>query len=120
MITIDALGKNGASILPDLEGASPTGGFVHSEWRGRDRLRPGDLIRTSAGWAVITLIERNDMDAWQTWPPLHSAVLTTADRFGETARRFMWVTSDGAEVRTDTRVDPDTLWKLTRPVTLAG
>ena len=51
MIVIDALGKNGASILPDLEGASPTGGQVTSESRPGSGSAPATSSATTASGA---------------------------------------------------------------------
>jgi hypothetical protein len=103
MITIDALGKDGRNILRDLDGASPTGGFVRSESRPRTSLVPGDVVREAGAWAVVSDVRHNGVHG------ITSLAVITAD--GETVRHTL-VLSDVADVRTDARIDPDTLWKL--------
>ena len=59
MTVISALGSNGRSILPGLQGASPARGLVASESVPRTRLVPGHLVRHHGGWAVITDIRHD-------------------------------------------------------------
>lgn len=106
MIAIDAVGKDGRNILRDLDGASPTGGLVRTETRNRVRLVPGDVIRDSLGWAVVAGTAHDGI--------LGVSTVATIDKAGEVTRRTM-TSSDCAKVRTDTRIDPDTLWKLDIP-----
>jgi hypothetical protein len=107
MITINALGKNRQSILPDLDGASPTGGEVRTENRPRYSLAPGDVVRdgqASGGqWSVVADVRHNGILGIST------VGLIRAD--GTSA---VWVLTftDVANVRTDTRIDPDTLWQI--------
>jgi hypothetical protein len=103
MITIDALGKNGCSVLPDLEGTSPTGGLVTTQWRGQYALAVGDLVRAPGGWGVIADIRHNGILGCTT------AGVILPD--GTAEIRSLWG-SGGAVVRTDARIDPDTLWRL--------
>lgn len=102
MITLDALGKDGSIILPDLQGASPGGGLVTSEWRACGKLAPGDVVRHD-GWAVIAGISHDGVTG------TGQAALITA--VGEISRRFL-VAGEGMDTRTDTRIDPRTLYKL--------
>jgi hypothetical protein len=103
MITIDALGKDGNSILFDLAGASPTGGFVTSESRPGRTLMPGDLVRDMGGWHVVTDVRHNGITGMTH--AMH------ADFVGQTSTLLL-AAGQSVEVRTDTRIDPDTLWKL--------
>jgi hypothetical protein len=108
MIMIDALGKDGASILPDLQTSSPTGGFVQSEYRDGARLEPGDIVRHAGTWGVVMRTgmattygaDREVLDK----SPL--AEILTAD--GTLHLETFWSCS-GTEARTDTRIDPDSL-----------
>jgi hypothetical protein len=104
MITIDALGKDGASILPGLAGASPSGGFVTTGTKPCTDLRCGDVLRGGNYWAVIAGLAHNAILGCVT-------VATIADT-GEVDRRTYWA-GESVEYRTDTRIDPDTLHKLT-------
>lgn len=108
MIMIDAVGKNGRSILPDLDGASPTGGFVRTEWRTQYDLRPGDVLRDASGWAVIAGLAHDGILGVST------VALITAD--GQMTRRTL-AACGGAEVRADARINPGSLWKLSDLVT---
>lgn len=104
MITIDALGKDGANILGDLEGCSPAGGFVRTEWRTQYDLRPGDVVRgTDCYWEVIAGLSHDGMTG------VTRLALVRPD---STVHALTLVCREGADVRTDTRIDPDTLWKL--------
>lgn len=107
MITIDAHGKDGRNILPDLDGASPTGGYVSSEYRPRHKLTVGDVIRDHDGaggqWSVIADIRHNGIIGIS-----HVGII----RADGTSHVWILVPSDGADVRTDTRIDPDTLWRI--------
>jgi hypothetical protein len=104
MITIDALGKDGASILPDLAGASPAGGFVTTGTKPCTELRCGDVLRGGNYWAVIAGMAHNAILGCVT-------VATIADS-GEVARETFWA-GESVEYRTDARIDPGTLCKLT-------
>lgn len=103
MITIDALGKDGASILPGIDGSSPSGGLVTSEPREHVTLRPGDVVRKAGAWCVVTDVRHNGITGLTTyslvWPD-GSAGRSTAP------------SDTSLEVRTDTRIDPFTLYKL--------
>lgn len=104
MITIDALGKDGRNILGDLEGCSPAGGPVRTQWRAQYELRPGDVVRgTDCYWEVIAGLSHDGMTG------ITRLALVRPDN---TIHSEMLVCGDGADVRQDTRIDPDTLWKL--------
>jgi hypothetical protein len=104
MITIDALLTDGRPALYDLDGASPTGGLVRSEYVARTELKPGDVIRDCGAWVVVTDIRHTGIMGVTT-----AALMTAA---GETLIRT-FASSDGADRRSDARIDPDTLYKLT-------
>lgn len=106
MITIDALLKDGRSALADLDGASPTGGFVTSVSRPACTLLTGDVIRHRGGWHVVSDVRHNGRHG------ISEAVLVAGS--GESVIG-VWA-GESAEVRTDARIDPDTLWKLQPPV----
>lgn len=103
MNTINALGKDGNSILPDLDGASPSGGLVTSESREHVTLRPGTIVREDGAWCVVADVRHNGITGLTTyaliWPD-GSAGRSTAP------------SDTSLEVRTDTRIDPFTLYKL--------
>ena len=95
-------------MLAEIQGWAPAGGFVRSEWRNGAALVPGDLFRHRGGWAVITgtgtavttnaageVLDKSPAIAWR-------------DIDGATSSQVLWG-SDGAEVRTDTRIDPATI-----------
>lgn len=104
MITIDAAGTDGRNILPDLDGCSPGGGHVTTERRGRTELRPGDVLRdVDSAWSVVVGLAHNGRTGITT------VALVAADGF--TDRRTL-AGCAGAEVRTDVRIDQDTLYKL--------
>jgi len=103
MITIDALLKDGRSALSDLEGASPSGGFVTSESRPGRTLLPGDVVRSCGAWHVVTDVRHNGVTG-----VTHAVI---ADFVGMTSVVLL-ASGESAEVRSDTRIDPDTLWKL--------
>ena len=104
MITIDALGKDGASILPDLAGASPSGGYVTTASKPCTELRCGDVLRGGDYWAVIAGVAHNAI--------LGSVTVATITDTGSIERATYWA-GESVEYRTDTRIDPDTLHKLT-------
>ncbi len=94
-------------MLAEIQGWAPAGGFVRSDWRTGDKLEPGDLIRHN-GWSVVTafdwatafngageVIDRSPAIAW-------------CDLDGNRGARVLYATA-GAEVRTDTRIDPATI-----------
>ena len=103
MMTIDAVGKDGASILPDLQHSSPTGGLCQTEWRNRTRLMPGDVVRDAAGWCVVGGISHDGV--------MGLSVVAVIDEHLQVWRHTL-AASAGAEVRLDARIDPDTLHKL--------
>jgi Holliday junction resolvase-like predicted endonuclease len=105
MITIDAVGKDGRNILHDLDGASPTGGLVTSEHRARTRLTPGDVISDCGAWVVVVDVEHQGIPGVTT--------VGLMDAAGATGGHTL-IGCAGATVRTDTRIDPDTLYKLAR------
>lgn len=114
MITINSLGKDGASILPDLDGSAVGRMFISTEWRTKYQLAPGDVIRDSGGqggqWSVVADIRHNGILGIST------VGLITADRTGHV---LILAGSGGAEVRLDTRIDPDTLWQIAPEPTAA-
>jgi hypothetical protein len=94
-------------MLAEIQGWAPAGGFVRSEWRNGVALEPGDLMRLNGAWAVITargeavtkdgrgeVVDRSPAIAWRSE--------------GDDGTRILW-SSEGAEVRTDTRIDPGTI-----------
>lgn len=103
MITIDAMGKNGRPILPDLAGASPSGGQVTTGSKPCAELRCGDLLRGGNYWAVIAGMAHNGIAGSVT-------VATINDR-GEVERAFYYA-GESVEYRTDARIDPETLWRI--------
>ena len=108
MIEIDALGKDGSNILPELQGASPTGGYVQSEYRDASRLEPGDVVRHAGAWGVVmrtgtATVYGADHRVLDISPV---AEILTA---GGTLHRETFWASSGTEARTDTRIDPDSL-----------
>ena len=106
MIVIDALGKNGASILPDLEGASPTGGQVSSESRPGFGIGPGDIIRHYGEWCAVLGVAHDGLTG------ITRLSYLAASESGP--RAFSMWRGQSYEVRTDCRIDPDTLYRLTR------
>ena len=105
MMTISALGKDGASILPDLDGASPTGGLVQSESGTAATLLPGDVIRHFGEWVAVAAVAHNGLTGLS-----RVAYVSPSDGL----RTFSTWPGASAEVRTDCRIDPDTLYQLTR------
>ena len=95
-------------MLAEIQGWAPAGGFVRSERRSGIALQPGDLFRYNGAWAVIAargeavtsngrgeVIDKSPAVAWR-------------DMDGNRGTRVLW-SSEGAEVRTDTRIDPGTI-----------
>jgi hypothetical protein len=106
VIILDALLTDGRPALEDLAGASPSGGPVTTEWRTQYRLTPGDVVRGDVcDWAVIAGISHDGITG------ISRAAMIRPDR-SVYARTL--VMDDGAEVRTDARIDPHTLWKLAK------
>lgn len=107
MVIIDARLKDGRSALCDLEGTSPGGGLVTTESRNRVTLTPGDVIRDcgewASSWAVVADVRHNGISG------ITNAGLVSAE--GQVWHRVL-TSSDSVEVRTDTRIDPETLYKL--------
>ena len=92
-------------MLGEIQGWAPAGGFVRSQWRNGAALAAGDLFRhagrwaviTGAGWAITTNGAGEETD--------RSPVIAWRDMDGARGTRVLWG-HDGAEVRTDTRIDP--------------
>ena len=105
MMMISALGKDGASILPDLQHASPTGSQMASESRPGFEIGPGDLIRHAGEWVVVAAVAHNGLTG------ITRIAYIAASEAGP--RTFSMWRGQSYEVRTDTRIDPDTLWRLT-------
>ena len=95
-------------MLGEIQGWAPAGGFVRSEWRGGGRLKSGDLFRHDGGWAVITAWEVATSRNWAGEIVDQSPAIAWRDLNGNSGARILW-DSDGAEVRTDTRIDPGTI-----------
>lgn len=104
MLTIDALGADGHSILPDLQGASPTGGLVTSESRPCQVIAVGQLVRHH-GWSVVGGIIQDGVTGL-----CHLALI---DAGGEVSTRTVG-RGQSVEVRTDAMISPDSLFKLPR------
>ena len=102
MIEIDALLTTGEPALVDLHGASPTGGQVGDEARDADRLRPGDVIWSDTGWVVVADVRHNGI--------MGVTSLAAFTRDGDLIQQTY--TGDSAMVRTDTRINAGSLWKL--------
>ena len=94
-------------MLAEIQGWAPAGGFVRSEWRHGARIEPGDLIRHH-GWSVVVacddavimsaagdVLDKSPAFAWRDWD-------------GNRGTRDLYAGA-GAEVRTDTRIDPGTI-----------
>ena len=95
-------------MLAEIQGWAPAGGFVRSEWRQRDALEPGDLMRERGAWAVI--VARGEAVTTNAAGEIldKSPAIAWRDLCGDTGTRILWG-SQGAEVRTDTRIDPATI-----------
>lgn len=107
MITIDALGKDGASILPDLDGASPTGGYVTSESRDGMTLAPGDIVSHFGEWVAVAVVSHNGITGNSQFS------YYAGERGGGLRDVSMWG-GQSVTARTDCRIDPDTLYQLSR------
>jgi hypothetical protein len=105
VIVIDALLKDGRPALADLQGASPSGGQVRSESRVVVTLTPGDLMRHNGEWAVVWEVAHHGGTG------LTRLLLLTADSMWRNPGAL--AAGQSVEVRTDARIDPGTLWKLT-------
>jgi hypothetical protein len=103
MIEIDALGKDGHSILHDLQGASPGGGFVTSAAWSPRQVNTGDLVSSMATWCAVIGVRRNGLTG-----VTHVALVDHAG----IASGLLLTAFDSVTVRTDARIDPDSLWKL--------
>jgi hypothetical protein len=101
---IDALLKDGSSALAGLQGASPSGGQVTSESRPPVTLTPGDLVRHGGEWVVVWEV------AHYGGTGITRPLLLTADDMWRNPGAL--AAGESVEVRTDVRIDPDTLWKL--------
>lgn len=104
MIEIDAVGIDGQSILPDLQGASPTGGFVTSESRPCEKIAVGHLVRHN-GWSVVAGIAHDGV--------FGLCRLALVDCAGEVSSRSLY-RGQSDEVRTDAAISPDSIYKLPR------
>jgi hypothetical protein len=102
MEIIHALGKDGRSIMPDLQGASPTGGFVTSESRNGHLIELGHLVRHH-GWSVVAGIVQDGITG------LCHLALIDADGNADTRTLYR---GQSDEVRTDVKISPDTLFKI--------
>lgn len=103
-VTVDALGKDGKSILGDLQGGSPTGGLVRSESAPHPVLLPGMILRTSGGWAVVLTVHHYGVQGY-----------SEVEYLGENlpvVRRSHFA-GQSVEVRTDVLIAADSLYKLT-------
>jgi hypothetical protein len=103
-VTLDALGKDGQSLLPDLQGASPTGGLVRSGSVPHTGLLPGQVMRHMGAWAVLLTVCHYGVQGF--------SYVELADAEGRVHRRTL-VVGQSVEVREDVLVDPVTLYKLT-------
>jgi hypothetical protein len=104
MKIIDAAGADGRSILPDLQGASPGGGFVASESRPSHQIAVGHLVRHH-GWSVVAAIAQDGITGL--------CRLAVIDADGDVGT-LAFARSQSGEVRTDAMNSPDTLFKLPR------
>lgn len=102
MKVIDAL-RDGHSALIDLQGASPAGGQVTSQPAARGQLTPGDVVRYRGAWTVVAAASHDGIHG------VSAVLLITAA--GDLIRDTL-VQTDMLERRGDTRIDPDTLYKL--------
>ena len=100
---IDALLTDGRSALADLHGASPGGGLVTSETAARIRITPGDVVRHNGAWVAVAGVGHDGVTGITR--------LAMIDKDGVLIFDTM-IASDVIEVRTDARIDPDTLYKL--------
>src|ERR1039457_960034 len=106
MITIDSMLDDGRSALAGLEGASPSGGQVTSRPRPRTDIKPGDVVRHHGTWMAVEDIRHDGLHG------ITQAALV--DAAGVLLPHSM-TGHEGMTVRTDTRIDPDTLYKIRRP-----
>lgn len=104
MIEIDALLKDGRSALTDLQGSSPTGGFVTSGSRICTRILPGDLIRHNGAWTVAARTRHDGI--------LGVSAITLIGADGPVSEPLLLYSGLSLEVRADARIDPGTLRKL--------
>lgn len=69
--------------------ASPTGGFVTSEWRNADTFTAGQVVRLEGCWWVLESVTRfTRYGLVHVW-------------WGDSAGSRVFTMGDGAEVRTD-------------------
>jgi hypothetical protein len=101
--TIDALLKDGRSALFDLDGASPGGGQVTSQPAYGPQITPGDVVRYCGAWMAVTEAGHNGI--------LGLTRLALIDAAGAVTPHTM-LASDVLDRRTDTRINPQTLYKL--------
>src|SRR5690348_9443268 len=93
------------SMLEEIQGWAPAGGFVRSEWRNGMALKPGDLIRHDGAWVVVAAWEVATTRNGYREIVDQSPAIAWLDMDGNSGARILW-SSEGAEVRTDTRIDP--------------
>ena len=95
-------------MLEEIQGWAPAGGFVRSEWRSGAALEAGHLFRHRGAWAVITAagqaVTRNGRGEVIDQSP----AIAWRDMDGNSGTEVLWA-GGGAEVRTDTRIDPATI-----------
>ncbi len=98
VIVIEALTKDGRNVLADLDGGLVTSGRVP-----RTQISPGDIVRHHGAWTAVTDVRHDGIHG-----------ITTAivvDAAGILALCIL-AGSDSAEARTDTRIDPGTLYQI--------
>jgi hypothetical protein len=98
-----------AALLADIQGWAPGGGTVRSEWRAGPDLKVGDLIRRHGAWAVIVLTGASTMYGATGRILSKSPAITWQDCEGAIRHVEVLHADMGAEVRTDTAIDPDTI-----------
>jgi hypothetical protein len=108
-VTVSAVGKDGQSVLPDLQGASPAGGMVRSGSVPHTTLLPGQVIRWLGSWMVVLTVCHYGVQGY-SWTEL-------VGPDGIVYRRSLYA-GESVEVREDVRIDPNTLWKLPLRVTV--
>lgn len=105
MITMNAVLSDGRNALDDLEGASPSGGHVTSRAKPRIQIRPGDVVRHYGAWMIVADIRHDGL--------LGITQAALIDVGGHLHPHSM-TGSEGMTARTDTRIDPDTLYMIRR------
>jgi hypothetical protein len=99
-----------AAMLEEIQGWAPGGGHVHSTWRTGEQLQRGDLIRRGGIWVVITDAGEAVTENAAGKVTDRSPSIAWVDHYGRAGGDILWAAAAaGAEVRTDTRIDPETL-----------